>query len=85
MPSLFLICNFIKKKTLTQVFSCEFCEIFKNTFLAEHLRTTASPRTFQTFQIKKTFQTLYTQALRAQSDIYYGTFYETLNASVTII
>ena len=26
-------CNFIKKKTLTQVFSCEFCEISMNTFL----------------------------------------------------
>ena len=26
-------CNFIKKDTLAQVFSCEFCEIFKNTFL----------------------------------------------------
>ena len=25
-------CNFIKKETLTQVFSCEFCEISKNTF-----------------------------------------------------
>ena len=25
--------NFIKKGTLTQVFSCEFCEISKNTFL----------------------------------------------------
>ena len=24
--------QFIKKETLTQVFSCEFCEIFKNTF-----------------------------------------------------
>ena len=24
--------NFIKKVTSTQVFSCEFCEIFKNTF-----------------------------------------------------
>ena len=22
----------LRKKTLTQVFSCEFCEIFKNTF-----------------------------------------------------
>ena len=41
--SLQLACNFIKKGTLTQVFSCEFCEIFKNTFSAEHLRTTASP------------------------------------------
>ena len=25
--------NFIKKETLAQVFSCEFCEILKNTFL----------------------------------------------------
>ena len=25
-------CNFIKKKTLTQVFFCEFCKISKNTF-----------------------------------------------------
>ena len=26
-------CKFIKKETLSQVFSCEFCEISKNTFL----------------------------------------------------
>ena len=25
-------CNFIKNETLAQVFSCEFCEISKNTF-----------------------------------------------------
>ena len=25
-------CNFIKKETLAQVFSCKFCEILKNTF-----------------------------------------------------
>ena len=25
-------CNFIKKETLAQVFSCEFCEIYKNIF-----------------------------------------------------
>ena len=35
-------CNFIKKETLTQVFSCEICKIFKNTFFTEHLRMTAS-------------------------------------------
>ena len=34
-------CNFIKKETLAQVFSCEFCEIAKNTFFTEHLWTTA--------------------------------------------
>ena len=30
-------CNFIKKETLVQVFSCEFCEISKNTFFTEHI------------------------------------------------
>ena len=35
-------CNFIKKKTLAQVFSCEFFGISKNTFFTEHLWTTAS-------------------------------------------
>ena len=27
-----LACNFIKTETLAQVFSCEFCEISKNTY-----------------------------------------------------
>ena len=35
-------CNFIKKETLAQVFSCEFCEISKNTFSTEHLQVIAS-------------------------------------------
>ena len=35
-------CNFIKKETLTQVFSSDFCEISKNTFFTEYLWTTAS-------------------------------------------
>ena len=34
-------CNVIKKETLAQVFSCEFCEISKNTFFTEKLRVTA--------------------------------------------
>ena len=25
-------CNFVKKEPLAQVFSCEFCEVSKNTF-----------------------------------------------------
>ena len=32
-----LACNFIKKETLAQVFSYEFCEISKNTLFTEHL------------------------------------------------
>ena len=35
-------CNFIKKETLAQVFSCEFCDISKNTFFTEHIWATAS-------------------------------------------
>ena len=31
-------CNFMKKETLAQVFSCEFCVISNNTFFIEHLR-----------------------------------------------
>ena len=31
----------LKKENLTQVFSCEFCEISKNIFFAEHLWATA--------------------------------------------
>ena len=34
--------NFIKKKTLVQVFSCEFCEIFTKNFFTEHLWATTS-------------------------------------------
>ena len=30
-------CKFIKKETLTQMFSWEFCEIFKNSLFTEHL------------------------------------------------
>ena len=29
-------CNFIENETLKQVFSCEFCEISKNTIFIEH-------------------------------------------------
>ena len=38
----FAIFLFIKKDTLAQVFSREFCEIFKNIFFTENLWTTAS-------------------------------------------
>ena len=42
--SLFLI----KEETLAQAFSCEFCEIYKNSFFTEHLWATASERTSDT-------------------------------------
>ena len=34
-------CNFIKKETVAQVFSCESCKIFKNFLFTEQLKTTA--------------------------------------------
>ena len=36
------VSNFIKRKTLAQVFSREFCEIFKKNFFKKHLQATAS-------------------------------------------
>ena len=42
-------CNFIKKETLAQVVSFEFCEIFKNTYLMERLQMTASVHLFYDF------------------------------------
>ena len=38
-------CNLIKKETLAHVFSCEFCEISKNSFFTEHHWATASKNT----------------------------------------
>ena len=31
------LATLLKKETLAQVFSCDFCEIYKNTFFTEHL------------------------------------------------
>ena len=36
-----VLTQLIEKETLAQLFSFEFCEISKNTFVTEHLRTTA--------------------------------------------
>ena len=38
--------NFIRKESLAQLVSCEFCEISKNTVFTEHLQTTASENTW---------------------------------------
>ena len=44
-------CNFIKKETLAQVFSCEFCEISKNTFSYRTPPVAASVRRVSTDMI----------------------------------
>ena len=42
IASVSFLTNFIKKEIATKIFSCEFCEIFKNILLTEHLRATVS-------------------------------------------
>ena len=42
--------SFLKKRTLAQVFSCEFCKIFKNTFFTEHFWATVSARQTSTME-----------------------------------
>ena len=37
-----LFLNIIEKETRTQVLSCEFCKLFKNTCFLEHLQTACS-------------------------------------------
>ena len=37
-----LLLIFISKETPAQMFSCEFCELYKNTYLEEHPRTAGS-------------------------------------------
>ena len=39
--------NFIKKETVAQVFSCNFCEISKSTYFTGHLWVTASDHIMQ--------------------------------------
>ena len=40
-------CNVIKKETLAQVFSCEFCKTFKNTVLQWAFLVAASEYNFK--------------------------------------
>ena len=55
------------KKIPTQVFSCEFCEIFKNTYFVEHLQTAAFVRSIYVLcpgEYRESFSS------RKQSEIY---------------
>ena len=44
-------CNFVKKETLAQMFSCEFYEISKNNFFTQHLWTTGSGHFYLSFRL----------------------------------
>ena len=45
-------CNFIKKQSLVQVFSCKFCHISKNTVFTEHVQTTTSTNSETCFKFQ---------------------------------
>ena len=51
--------NFIKKETPTQVFSCEFCEFFNNTYFIKHLRTAGSEMIQETADYSNTDKTIF--------------------------
>ena len=59
-------CNFIKKETLAHVFSCEFCQIFKNTFFIK--------KHFWWLLLYYVVTWLSLDAFRTLSNIYNGTF-----------
>ena len=41
------IASLLKKKTPTQVFSCDYCEFFENNYFEEYLRMAASGNTLR--------------------------------------
>ena len=68
---MFLACNFIKNEALAQVFSCEFYEIYKNTFFKEHLLSTASNNTKIFFRVVSVLSSLTLQAQRYFRMVYH--------------
>ena len=63
-------CNFIKKEILAQVFICEFCEIFKNTFFTEQLWVTASVNGFLTRKFRKIHRSFFIDKVAGLSMTY---------------
>ena len=73
----FLACNFIEKATLTQVFSCEFIKISKNTVFKEHLWATISEVISETSGIFFSFllQLLWCPYRRSLSGVFQKKFF----------
>ena len=68
----FKACNFIKKETLTQVFSCEFWEISKNTFL--HRTVTFGDCFWNTFSIEHLRVTVFMLQLNHHQSYHFRVF-----------
>ena len=58
--------NFIKKETLPQVFSCEFYEIYRNTFFIEHLRWLLLLNIIKQKNFHRSLSTIYNKQERNQ-------------------
>ena len=72
-------CNFIKKETQVQVFTCEFCEISKNTFFTEHLWVTASNSSLRLFiEVFELYTTEKRDVSLANNLGFYATFFDKL-------
>ena len=65
--------NFIKKETLAQVFSCKFCETFKNTLFIEHLWTIASRALLEVMMtfFSQTLSFFFIQVFTAFSNVFF--------------
>ena len=69
--SLISACNFVQKETLAQVFSCEFCKMFKNTYFLEHFWTRASGRSIQELFLMNDLSLMNLQKTGVYLDIVY--------------
>ena len=78
-------CNFIEKETLTQAFSCESCEISKNTFFTEHLWTTASEPPLKKIEFKKQFWTILNNFLKISILYIYKRFTVRACANINLV
>ena len=62
------------------MFSCEFCEIFRYTFFTEHLRTTASVRSYGESLIQNCYYSVQIIILFKSIDCPSNTFLEFCNS-----
>ena len=60
----------LSKETPTQVFTCEYCEIFKNKYFEKHLRTTASRRFLHNKKASITFNIFVKNSYQAYSNLF---------------
>ena len=63
-------CNFIKKETLAQVFSCEFCEISKKAFFTERLWVITSVPTIFRFKDLICTKLIYSWSLEQTANLF---------------